>query len=61
MMTDVEMTDDEARQQVQRADRFIADFREMIAATVVEPASLCAVDHRRGLRQIAATLDAVRS
>ena len=59
MMTDVEMTDHEARQQVRRADRFIAEFRETIAATVVDPASLCADDQRRGLRRIADTLDAV--
>ena len=59
MMTDVEMTDHEARQQVRRADRFIAEFRETIAATVVDPASLCADDHRRGLHRIASTLDAV--
>ena len=59
MMTDVEMTDDEVRQQVERADRFIADFREMIAATVVDPASACADYQRRGLQRIADTLDAV--
>jgi hypothetical protein len=58
MMTD-EMTDDEVRQQVERADRFIAEFRKMIAETVVDPASACADEHRRGLRRIAATLDAV--
>ena len=59
MMTDLEMPDDEVRQQVERADRFIADFREMIAATVVDPASACADYERRGLQRIAATLDAV--
>ena len=58
-MMAVEMTDDEARQQVQRTDRFIAEFREMIAATVVDPASPCADAQRRGLQRIAATLDAV--
>ena len=31
----------------------------MIAATVVDPASACADDHRRGLQRIADTLDAV--
>ena len=31
----------------------------MIAATVVDPASLCADDQRRGLQRIASTLDAV--
>ena len=45
--------------QIERADRFIADFREMIAATVVDPASACADEQRRGLRRIADTLDAV--
>ena len=59
MMTDVEMTDAEVADQIERADRFIADFREMIAATVVDPASPCADDQRRGLQRIAATLDAV--
>jgi hypothetical protein len=59
MMTDVEMTDAEVRQQVERADCFIADLREMVAATVVDPASSCADAHRRGLQRIADTLDAV--
>ena len=59
MMTDVEMTDAEVRQQVERADRFIEQLRDAITATVVDPASLCADDHRRGLQRIAATLDAV--
>ena len=59
MMTDVEMTDDEVADQIERADRFIADFREMIAATVVDPGSACADYQRRGLRRIADTLDAV--
>ena len=55
-MTDVEMTDIEVRQTVARTDRFIADFREMIAATAVDPASDA---HRRGLQRIAATVDQV--
>jgi hypothetical protein len=59
MMTDVEMTNAEVRQQVERADRFIERLREMINATVVDPASACADDHRRGLQRIAETLDAV--
>jgi hypothetical protein len=46
-------------EQVERADRFIADFREMIAATVVDPASACADEQRRGLERIAASLDQV--
>ena len=57
MMAEVEMTDVEVAHQIERADRFIADFREMIAATVVDPASACADEQRRGLRRIADTLD----
>jgi hypothetical protein len=59
MMTDAEMTDAEVADQIERADRFIANFREMIAATVVYPASACADYQRRGLRRIADTLNAV--
>jgi hypothetical protein len=59
MMTDAEMTGAEVADQIERADRFIANFREMIAATVVDPASACADYQRRGLRRIADTLDAV--
>jgi hypothetical protein len=59
MMTDVEMTDDEVRQQVERADCFIEQLRDAITATVVDPASLCADDQRRGLQRIAETLNAV--
>ena len=59
MMTDVEMTDAEVADQIERADRFIAQLREMIAATVVDPASPCADYQRRGLQRIADTLDAV--
>jgi hypothetical protein len=59
MMTAAEMTDAEVADQIERADRFIADFREMITATVVDPASACVDYQRRGLRQIADTLDAV--
>ena len=58
-MIGAEMTDAEVRQQVDRADRFMADFREMVAATVVDPASACADAKRRGLRRIAATVDQV--
>ena len=39
LMTDVEMTDAEVAAQIERTDRFIADFRKMVAATVVDPAS----------------------
>ena len=35
------MTDAEVADQIARADRFIADFREMIAGTVVDHASAC--------------------
>ena len=59
MMTDAEMTDAEVADQIERADRFIADFREMIAATVVDPGSACADYQRRGLQRIADTLEAV--
>ena len=59
MMTDAEMTDAEVADQIERADRFIAGFREMIAATVVDPGSACADYQRRGLRRIADTLDVV--
>ena len=54
-----EMTHAQVAAQVERADRFIAEFREMIAATVVDPASACADAQRRGLQRIADTLDAV--
>jgi hypothetical protein len=53
------MTDAQVAAQVERADRFIAEFCEMISATVVDPASACADEHRRGLRRIADTVDAV--
>jgi hypothetical protein len=59
MMTDVEMTDAEVADQIDRADRFIEQLRDAIAATVVDPDSPCADYKRRGLRRIAATLDAV--
>ncbi len=54
-----QMTDAEVADQIARADRFIADFREMIAATVVDHASACTDYQRRGLQRIASTLDAV--
>jgi hypothetical protein len=55
------MTDEEARQQIERADAFIADFRELIASTAaaVDPASPCEAACRRGLDRIGATVDAV--
>jgi hypothetical protein len=59
MMTDVEMTDAEVADQIDRADRFIEQLRDAIAATVVDPVSPCADYKRRGLERIATTLDAV--
>ena len=58
MTTAAEMTDDEVRQQIERADRFREALRDAIQATAVDPASLCADDQRHGLRRIADTLDA---
>jgi hypothetical protein len=58
-MTDAEMTDAEVAAQVERTDRFIADFREMVASTIVDPASPCEAACLRGLERIAATVDAV--
>ena len=54
MMTDAEVAD-----QIERTNRFIADFRELVAATAVDPASPCADETRAGFERIAATLDAV--
>ena len=54
-----EMTDAEARQQVLRTDAFIAEFRQLVAATAVDPASPCAAEARGGLERIAATVDGV--
>jgi hypothetical protein len=51
------MTDEEARQQVERTDAFIA-FRELIASIVVGPSSPCEAACHRGLERIAATVDA---
>ena len=55
------MTDAEVATQIERANRFIADLRELVAATAVDPASPCADETRAGLKRIAATLDAVLS
>jgi hypothetical protein len=52
------MTDEEARQQVERTDAFIA-FRELIASIVVDPSSPGEAACHRGLERIAATVDAV--
>jgi hypothetical protein len=53
------MTDEEARQQVERTEAFIAAFRELIASTVVDPASPCEAVCHRWLERIGATVDAV--
>jgi len=53
------MTDAEVAAQIERADRFIAEFREMVATAEVDPTSPCAAEHRRGLARIGGTLDAV--
>jgi hypothetical protein len=53
------MTDEEARQQVERTDAFIAAFGELIASIVVDLASPCEAACHRGLARIAATVDAV--
>jgi hypothetical protein len=53
-----EMTDAEVREQVERAQRFIEQLREMIAEAIANPVS--SIDqHVQCLRRIAATLDAV--
>jgi hypothetical protein len=41
------MTDEEVRQQVERAEAFIAAFRELIAATDLDPARSCEAACRR--------------
>ena len=53
------MTDEEARQQIERTDAFIDEFSILIAATIVDPASSYAAETRSGLERIAATVDAV--
>jgi len=54
MMNGAELAD-----QIERADRFIEQLSDAIAATIVDPASLCADAQRGGLQRIADTLDAV--
>ena len=49
------MTDEGVRQQVERTDAFIAEFRELIASTAVDPSSPCEAACYRGLERIAAT------
>ena len=58
-MMQPEITDEEARQQVLRTNAFIAEFRQLVEATIVDPSSACAAEARSGLERIAATLDAV--
>ena len=53
------MTDAQVAAQVERADCFIEQLRDAIAATTVDPASACADAQRRGLQRIADTLDAL--
>ena len=53
------MTNEEIRQQVERTNALIAEFRELIACTVVDPTSSCAAETRSGLERIAATVDGV--
>jgi hypothetical protein len=55
------MTDVEVRQQVERADCFIEQLRDAIAATAVDPANACADAQRRGLQRIAASCTRCRS
>ena len=43
----------------EHTDAFIAEFRTLIAAIVVDPASPCAAETRNGLKRIAATVDGV--
>jgi hypothetical protein len=54
-----EMTDAEVAAHIERTDRFMENLRELIAATVVDPASACADEQRRGIERIAATVDQV--
>jgi hypothetical protein len=53
------MTDEEARQQIERTDAFIAAFRALIASTAVEPVRSNEAACRRGLARLAETVDAV--
>jgi len=55
------MTDAEVADQIERADRFIEQVLVAITATVVDPASLCAIAQHRGLQRIADTLAPCRS
>jgi hypothetical protein len=54
-----QQTTQKVRQQIERTERFIADFRELIATTVVDPASPSKLPAIAGLERIAATVDAV--
>ena len=58
-MQQTEMTDEEVRQQVDRADRFHRRFRELITSIALDPDPLVTPPVVHGLRRIAATVDAV--
>jgi hypothetical protein len=46
------MSDEDARQQVECTDAFIAAFRELIASTAIDPSSPCEAACYRGLKRI---------
>ena len=53
------MTNEEVRQQVERTDAFIAEFRELITTIALDPDLSVAPPVVHGLRRIADTVDAV--
>ena len=53
------MIDEEVRQQVERTDLFIADFRELITTIALDPNRSIEPSALSGLRRIADTVDAV--
>jgi hypothetical protein len=58
MMIEPEMTDQEVREQVERAEAFIAQFREAVADAIADPA-FDLEQHGECLRRISDTLDQV--
>jgi hypothetical protein len=58
MMTDVEMTDAEVREQIERADRFIENLRDAIAEVIADQVNTTD-QHDQCLQRIAATVDQV--
>jgi hypothetical protein len=58
MMIEPEMTDQQVREQVERADVFIAQFREAILAAIADPVSDLE-QHGQCLRRISDTVDQV--